>query len=96
MSPRTITHWALQCFEHRDGHTYAYVFGRESGQRISTSEIAAIDGDVVTTKSGSRYRLEGEPLHNFAGFAADPFDPVNPLANLRDFSFELCARKEAP
>lgn len=86
----TITRWGVQCFEHRNSHIYGYVRGTANGTPISTSEIAAIDGALVTTKSGSVYRIEGPPLHNFSGFAADPFDPAAPLDNLRDFPFDLC------
>ena len=48
----------------------------------STSPIALVQGRVVTTDSGSKYTLIGEPLHNYLELLALKgleYDPENPI-----------------
>ena len=74
----------------RSGKVRAWLFGVVGGSMKTTSAVASIDGDIVTTHSGTRYRLVGEPAHNFTGYLSWPIDPAMPLATLvPEFTFEF-------
>lgn len=56
---RTIEQWAIITTA---DHHYPKVWGRTGTRLITTSAIVRLDGAVITTRSGSKYRL-GEARH---------------------------------
>ena len=63
------------------GNVYGYP-GRPEGERVKTSPISEVDGRLVVTSSGHRYRLgEVDPLYAMWLDANDyAFDPEQPIA----------------
>jgi hypothetical protein len=53
--------------------------------RVTTSSIVNVDGRIVTTFSGRKYKLYGRPDPRFMEFLGSkelPYNPRNPLAPL--------------
>lgn len=74
--------------EHRSICLAGIPFGHptmQDGKSIVTSPVAETDGRVVTTRSGSVYRLEGAPSDKFLawlterGETLDPERPIRPV-----------------
>ena len=66
------------------GTACAYLRGiLGDGRPVATSALASVVGCVVTTRSGSRYRLEGPPSVQFAPDLG-AYDPADPLAGMPD------------
>jgi len=96
--PKAVHWWALRRLHSRShSGSFARLIGTKGDSRdVASSAICAVDGDIVTTRSGSRYRLVGEPMHNFTGFLAVPFDPESPLSGLRGYALDMYPGKGQP
>lgn len=69
--PKLITRWRLiRVISRSLGRKWAGCLSFDEGSDVmTTSPIASVEGDVVTTRSGSRYRLAGD----ISGLALLPF-----------------------
>jgi hypothetical protein len=57
-----------------------------NGMHIRTSNVVAARGRVITTASGSRYRLDGPPCEAYAQWLADNgkvYDPKRPIVVIK-------------
>lgn len=89
---RTIDGWQLQRFQSsRSGKWRVLLMGKVDGDPRVTSALASIEGDVVTTHSGSRYRLgaPGFDIVRRVKHHGGVYNPAAPLAGLGDdFTWE--------
>lgn len=95
---KNITEWALESrpldpFTPPECRPASSISGvLENGQRIITSPIVGVRGRVVTTASGTKYRLVGAPLQAFVDWALSKgyvgFDFITARSPLRVFKHD--------